>query len=64
MMELEIVKNYFYLSGLFDNLKTSICDEISQCDKCIEVDGITYVPVPEVHALVNGDDYEKDTTRS
>ena len=64
MMELEIVKQYFYLSGLFDNLKTSMCDEISQCDKCIEVDGVSYVPLTDVHAVMNGDNYEKDTTRS
>ena len=63
-MKLEILENYFYFSGLFDDLKTSMCDKISHCDKCIEVDGIIYVPVPEVHALVNGDDHEKDTTRS
>ena len=63
-MELEILENYFYFSGLFDDLKTEMCDKISHCDKRIEVDGVTYVPIPDVHTVINGDNHEKDTSKS
>ncbi len=60
-MELEILQNYFYFSGIFDDLKDDMRDRISQCDASIEVNGIEYVPMSDIVKLIDGDHCEQDT---
>ena len=63
-MKLIFLQEWFYLNEIFEPLKTDMCDKISQCNKCIEVDCVSYVPVTNAHAVINGDDYEKDNSKS